>query len=100
MKDEAEFPSLYCRGPEHDKTFTAAKRKQSKAWEELNESIPVLGEDFGESERWLGALLRYEVAFERSLWGWMERVTKRRTRTALSPTLSTWSCFAKVESTY
>ncbi len=76
MEDEAEPTSLNVGEPKNDKIFTAAKRKQSKAWEELNESIPVLGEDFGESERWLGALSRYEVAFERSLYRAMHELQR------------------------
>ena len=79
LKNEAEFPSLYRRAPENEKTFTAAKRKQSKARDELNESIPFLGKDFGESERWLGSLSRYEVAIERSLYRAMHELQRLQT---------------------
>ena len=76
MKNEAEFLSLEERPPEHDQAYTTAKRKEGKAWDELNESIPVLGEDFGESERWLGSLSRYEVAIERSLYRAMHELRR------------------------
>jgi hypothetical protein len=79
MKDEAEYSSLHRRAPENDKTFTAAKRKEAKARDEVNESIPVLGKNFGESERWLGSLSRYEVANERSLYRAMHELQRLQT---------------------